>query len=536
MAKLIPTIATVRRDDWNSVIAANRDTQLALDTLSGVKLGSSATPIFGGITLTNLTANRLVASDATKSLVSSDLINWVTGTANRVTVADDSDGTITLSGPQDIHTGASPTFTGLTLSGLTQGSVLFAGSGGLVSEDNTRLYWDDSNNRLGVGTQPSDTFHVLGNSILSGEVWIRRNESQDTLIIQVGSDTDYIDPFIKFRRSRGTYSAPTAVQDGDELGTFVFRGYDGTDWETAAMITCKVDGTPGDDTTDMPGELGFYTTPDGTIRQDGKVGINDTTPSTTLAVDGTVGITGATSITGRVDIDVTTTTSNQKALDSALILDTSGGDIAVGVAARSIAYISGGNGITNNVLAHQATAQHAGSGTVVLARALQGQVQATGTGTVTDSVAIYGNSPYITTGAVTNSYGLYLEDMAPSGVTNSWGIYQVGASDLNYFAGHMKFGGGVINNTTRITSGPYNVLATDHVILVDTDGGAITVNLPAGVEGTNYKIINVGSSGNDVTVDPNGTEQLYAGGAGVSFALIDGEVINIHYNATEGWW
>jgi hypothetical protein len=413
MAKLIPTIATVRKEDWNSVIAANRDTQLALDTLSGVKLGSSATPIFGGITLTNLTANRLVASDATKSLVSSDLINWVTGTANRVTVADDSDGTITLSGPQDIHTGASPTFTGLTLSGLTQGSVLFAGSGGLVSEDNARLYWDDSNNRLGVGT---------------------------------------------------------------------------------------------------------------------------TTPSTTLAVDGTVGITGATSITGRVDIDVTTTTSNQKALDSALILDTSGGDIAVGVAARSIAYISGGNGITNNVLAHQATAQHAGSGTVVLARALQGQVQATGTGTVTDSVAIYGNSPYITTGAVTNSYGLYLEDMGPSGVTNSWGIYQVGASDLNYFAGHMKFGGGVINNTTRITSGPYNVLATDHVILVDTDGGAITVNLPAGVEGTNYKIINVGSSGNDVTVDPNGTEQLYAGGAGVSFALIDGEVINIHYNATEGWW
>ncbi len=35
---------------------------------------------------------------------------------------------------------------------LTEGSVLFVGPGGLVSQDNTNLFWDDINNRLGLRT------------------------------------------------------------------------------------------------------------------------------------------------------------------------------------------------------------------------------------------------------------------------------------------------------------------------------------------------------------------------------------------------
>lgn len=40
----------------------------------------------------------------------------------------------------------------LTLSTLTQGSVLFVGAGGVVTQDNASLFFDDANNRLGVGT------------------------------------------------------------------------------------------------------------------------------------------------------------------------------------------------------------------------------------------------------------------------------------------------------------------------------------------------------------------------------------------------
>ncbi|MFH1392655.1 MAG: hypothetical protein ABIG90_03210, partial [bacterium] len=71
----------------------------------------------GAVNIAGLTASRLVASDANKNLVSSDLASWVAGTTNQIIVTDDADGTITLSLPQDIHTGASPTFAGSTLTG-----------------------------------------------------------------------------------------------------------------------------------------------------------------------------------------------------------------------------------------------------------------------------------------------------------------------------------------------------------------------------------------------------------------------------------
>lgn len=95
-----------------------------------------------------------------------------------------------------------------------------------------------------------------------------------------------------------------------------------------------------------------------------------------------------------------------------------------------------------------------------------------------------------------------------------------------------------VSPTTRITSAdsPYTVLNSDEIIFADTDGGAIAINLLAGVEGKYLKIINVGTSGNNAVVDPNGTEQLFSGGAGISFGLIDSEIIAVHFNSVEGWW
>lgn len=89
--------------------------------------------------------------------------------------------------------------------------------------------------------------------------------------------------------------------------------------------------------------------------------------------------------------------------------------------------------------------------------------------------------------------------------------------------------------TVRILVGdsPYDALAADQVIFCQTDGGAITVNLPAGIEGTNYKIINCGSSGNDVTIDGDAAETVIGD---LTQTLADGEVLELHYNAIEGWW
>lgn len=53
--------------------------------------------------------------------------------------------------------------TDATLTGLTLGSVPFVGTGGLLSQDNTKLFWDDTNKRLGIGTtSPIANLHVVG--------------------------------------------------------------------------------------------------------------------------------------------------------------------------------------------------------------------------------------------------------------------------------------------------------------------------------------------------------------------------------------
>ena len=92
------------------------------DVVNGTfNLTTTGLGTFGSLTAGGLTASRLLSTDANKILVSSDLYSWVTETSNQVLIADDGDGSITLSTPQDIHTGASPTFAGGTFTGTVTG-------------------------------------------------------------------------------------------------------------------------------------------------------------------------------------------------------------------------------------------------------------------------------------------------------------------------------------------------------------------------------------------------------------------------------
>ena len=70
-------------------------------------------------------------------------------------------------------------------------------------------------------------------------------------------------PSIWFGKTRGgSLGDNTIVQDGDELGTIVFNGADGTDVQSmGAFIRASVDGTPG--SNDMPGRITIHTTADG---------------------------------------------------------------------------------------------------------------------------------------------------------------------------------------------------------------------------------------------------------------------------------
>lgn len=55
---------------------------------------------------------------------------------------------------------------GSTVTGGTTGSVLLVGSASALAQDNTQLFWDDTNNRLAVGTStPSENFQVHNGSL-----------------------------------------------------------------------------------------------------------------------------------------------------------------------------------------------------------------------------------------------------------------------------------------------------------------------------------------------------------------------------------
>lgn len=128
--------------DWNRL-------RQVIGRLSAIILGSEATPTFAGLTLTGLSSDRLIGSNS-GVLQSEDLTSWIAGTSNQVAIADDGDGSVTLSTPQDIHTGASPTFTGLTLSGLTANRLTKTDGSSVLTASGISI--DASNNLSGIGT------------------------------------------------------------------------------------------------------------------------------------------------------------------------------------------------------------------------------------------------------------------------------------------------------------------------------------------------------------------------------------------------
>lgn len=95
----------------------------------------------------------------------------ITQTGTLGVVITNGAGSISLDTVQDIRTTASPTFVNATLSGKTPGSVIFAGTGGVLSESNANFFWDNANSRLGLGTlAPARRLDVNGSSIYRGSI------------------------------------------------------------------------------------------------------------------------------------------------------------------------------------------------------------------------------------------------------------------------------------------------------------------------------------------------------------------------------
>jgi len=87
--------------------------------------------------------------------------------------------------------------------------------------------------------------------------------------------------------------------------------------------------------------------------------------------------------------------------------------------------------------------------------------------------------------------------------------------------------------TTRVAT-TYTATEEDHVVYCDTDGGAFTITLPAApLNGATLRIINCGSSGNNLTV---GRNSKTIRGAAADSILTDGQILELTYETTEQWW
>lgn len=130
---------------------------------------------------------------------------------------------------------------------LTEGSIPFVNSSTQLDEDNSNLFWDNSNKFLALGiTSPLGIIHAQGEGASNTRLYFDHHRT---------ASGSY--PGISLRKSRGDSGTPTTVINGDGLGVLEFYGYDGSTYLPGAYITSAASGTVA--TNQLYGRIAFST-------------------------------------------------------------------------------------------------------------------------------------------------------------------------------------------------------------------------------------------------------------------------------------
>lgn len=269
----------------------------------------------GGTALGGSVTNYAIVSDSTANIyINSTMILWGgpgtgnpafkrSGTEIQIRLSDDSNYTsiAAITAPPGTSTNQLAT-TAFVTSAITAGptgvftpgSVLFGGATGDMAQDNANLFWNDTNNRLGIGTAtPANTLHVNGEIVVDTALAIYPFDIQTNLSIypgyprsmlrlmntywNVGLSLDAIFPGINFN----------CYNDGTTKRAF------GTD-PTAAIFLDINDGTLRFSTVPSTGVGSAITDANQVnLTASGNFGIGTTTPQAQLQI-------GKTSATARI--------------------------------------------------------------------------------------------------------------------------------------------------------------------------------------------------------------------------------------------
>jgi len=193
---LTPATATTGAVTVAGTLAiANGGTGITTTPANGALLIGNAT----GYTSATLTAGTgvSVTNGAGSITIANTGVTSFSGGSTGLTPATATTGAVSLAGTLGVGYGGTGTATT-----FTAGSVVFAGASGVYTQDNANFFWDDTNNRLGVGTtSPSVTLAM---------------SATDAILIPVGTT--------------GQQPTGAAGMLRFNSSTTSFEGYNGTAW------------------------------------------------------------------------------------------------------------------------------------------------------------------------------------------------------------------------------------------------------------------------------------------------------------------
>ena len=429
----------------------------------------------GGTGLTSLTAYGLLYAASTSSV--GQISPSTTGYALLSTGASTAPSFGQLSLTAGV-TGTLPVGNGGTgtATAFTTGSVVFAGASGVYSQNNTKFFWDNTNNRLGLNTSsPNTILTVVSNSqattppsigLPAGtDVYVMGANAANTRITQDSYGTGVYGVFTA-RSARGTAASPTASQSGDILAQYTARGYGATTFATAS--TGRFDLTAAENFTDTA--QGTYASIFTTA-----TGANSPTEAFRFGPAGQFGIGAG-----------TYGTSGQFLTSGGASAAPSWSTVTLATLSGVVPVASGGTNITSYTTGDILYA----SGTTTLSTLAD---VATGSVLVSGGVGVapsYSSSPTLTTslttpliiGGTTASSTLTLESTSGTGTSDSI-IFKTGSQVTAM----------TIGTAQSIAIGTGGVVATDTLRISKNMTGSISPN----------GVISLGTIQSDVTGSPN---------------------------------
>ena len=112
-----------------------------------------------------------------------------------------------------------------TSTAFTAGSVVFAGASGTYTQDNSGLFFDNTNNRLGVNTESPLAFFEARSTV--------NNVTNGLFSLYENGATS---PTFIFQKARGTPASPTAVLLDDGMGDLTFKGFAFSTLNNSAVV------------------------------------------------------------------------------------------------------------------------------------------------------------------------------------------------------------------------------------------------------------------------------------------------------------